>query len=94
MAALSGDRDVFIRSMGTRGALGGLSRTTGDIIRVMDAFGAALVGTGRTFSPSQWKPIYDTYTPPANNSSSDFDSKGYEAQITANLSPNWRLVAN
>ncbi|HZK18580.1 MAG TPA: methylmalonyl Co-A mutase-associated GTPase MeaB [Clostridia bacterium] len=33
------DKDVFIRSMGTRGSLGGLSRTTKDVVKVMDAFG-------------------------------------------------------
>lgn len=33
------DPKVFIRSMGTRGSLGGLSRTTKDVIKIMDAFG-------------------------------------------------------
>ncbi|MFA7468410.1 MAG: methylmalonyl Co-A mutase-associated GTPase MeaB [Desulfotomaculaceae bacterium] len=33
------DRDVFIRSMGTRGSLGGLSRTTKDVVKMIDAFG-------------------------------------------------------
>ncbi|MBC7104679.1 MAG: methylmalonyl Co-A mutase-associated GTPase MeaB, partial [Firmicutes bacterium] len=33
------DDGVFIRSMGTRGSLGGLARTTKDVIRVLDAFG-------------------------------------------------------
>lgn len=33
------DPNVFIRSMGTRGSLGGLSRTTKEAVRVMDAFG-------------------------------------------------------
>src|SRR5690349_14689888 len=31
------DPGVFIRSLATRGALGGLSRATGDCLRVMDA---------------------------------------------------------
>jgi LAO/AO transport system kinase len=39
MRDLSGDRGVFIRSMATRGSLGGLARTTGDAIRVLDAAG-------------------------------------------------------
>jgi LAO/AO transport system kinase len=33
------DGGVFIRSMGTRGSLGGLARTTKDVIKVLDAFG-------------------------------------------------------
>jgi LAO/AO transport system kinase len=37
MRDLSGDRGVFIRSMATRGNLGGLARATYDVMRVMDA---------------------------------------------------------
>ncbi|WP_027363677.1 methylmalonyl Co-A mutase-associated GTPase MeaB [Desulfotruncus alcoholivorax] len=33
------DKGVFIRSMGTRGSLGGLAKTTKDVVKVMDAFG-------------------------------------------------------
>lgn len=33
------DRGVFIRSMGTRGSLGGLARTTKEAVKAMDAFG-------------------------------------------------------
>ncbi len=36
----SGDEGVFIRSLGSRGSLGGLSRATSDIIKLMGAFGA------------------------------------------------------
>jgi LAO/AO transport system kinase len=43
MQDLSGDSGVFIRSMATRGNLGGLSRTTRDAIRVMDAAGFDIV---------------------------------------------------
>jgi LAO/AO transport system kinase len=39
MRDLSGDKGVFIRSMATRGSLGGLSRATRDAIRVLDAAG-------------------------------------------------------
>ena len=39
MKDLSGDSGVFIRSMATRGNLGGLARTTRDMIRVLDAAG-------------------------------------------------------
>jgi LAO/AO transport system kinase len=47
------DPDVFIRSMATRGSLGGLARATGDVIRLMDAFGFGwviieTVGVGQT----------------------------------------------
>ncbi|HUW63424.1 MAG TPA: methylmalonyl Co-A mutase-associated GTPase MeaB [Spirochaetia bacterium] len=37
------DQDVFIRSMGSRGSLGGLARSTKDVVRTMDAFGFGLV---------------------------------------------------
>lgn len=33
------DPGVFIRSLATRGALGGLSRSTGDVVRILDAMG-------------------------------------------------------
>lgn len=39
MQRASGDPDVFIRSMATRGNLGGLARSTADVIKIMDAFG-------------------------------------------------------
>ncbi len=37
------DPRVFIRSMGTRGTLGGLSRSTREVIKVLDAFGKDIV---------------------------------------------------
>ncbi|MCL6430411.1 MAG: methylmalonyl Co-A mutase-associated GTPase MeaB [Anaerolineae bacterium] len=39
MRDLSGDPGVFIRSMATRGALGGLARTAGDVVLALDAAG-------------------------------------------------------
>lgn len=39
MRALSGDSGVFIRSMATCGSLGGLSKTTGDVVTLFDAAG-------------------------------------------------------
>ncbi len=39
MRDLSGDDGVFIRSMATRGSLGGLAKATRDAIRVLDAAG-------------------------------------------------------
>lgn len=37
------DPGVFIRSMGTRGSLGGLSRNTKDAVRVLDAYGCDVI---------------------------------------------------
>ncbi|MBL0385367.1 methylmalonyl Co-A mutase-associated GTPase MeaB [Tumebacillus sp. ITR2] len=37
------DPKVFIRSMGTRGSLGGLSRATQEAIRVLDAYGCDVI---------------------------------------------------
>jgi LAO/AO transport system kinase len=37
------DPGVFIRSMGARGALGGLARATNDVIKILDAFGFDVV---------------------------------------------------
>lgn len=39
MSELSTDKGVFIRSMGTRGNLGGVSRATADVVKLLDAFG-------------------------------------------------------
>ncbi len=52
MSELSCDPDVFIRSMGTRGALGGVARATADVVKLLDAFGKdtiliETVGTGQ-----------------------------------------------
>src|SRR5262249_54454416 len=62
--------------------------------RIMDAFTTVLVGNGRPFTAADWDPIRKKYTPGASSITSDFDAKGYEARITANLTRNWRLVAN
>ena len=43
MQAHATDPGVFIRSLATRGTLGGLSRATGDCIRVMDAMGKDVI---------------------------------------------------
>jgi len=37
------DPEVFIRSLATRGALGGLTRSAADVVRVLDAWGADVV---------------------------------------------------
>ncbi len=47
------DPNVFIRSLGSRGAHGGISRATRDVVRLMDAFGMdwiliETVGVGQT----------------------------------------------
>jgi LAO/AO transport system kinase len=43
MSRLSTDPGVFIRSMATRGFLGGLAKATGDVVRVLDASGKDVV---------------------------------------------------
>ena len=43
MNDLTLNENVFIRSMGTRGSLGGLSKKTADVVKLMDAFGMDLV---------------------------------------------------
>ena len=53
MQAHTLDAGVFIRSMATRGSLGGLAAATGDVIKLMDAFGfpwilIETVGVGQT----------------------------------------------
>ncbi|GMR12629.1 MAG: methylmalonyl Co-A mutase-associated GTPase MeaB [Gemmatimonadota bacterium] len=53
MNDLATDPGVFIRSMATRGSLGGLATTTNEVIDLMDAFGLArlfveTVGVGQT----------------------------------------------
>src|SRR2546421_7346898 len=52
MMELAGDPNVFIRSMASRGSLGGLSASTRDVVRAMDAAGCdpiiiETVGTGQ-----------------------------------------------
>ncbi len=47
------DPDVFIRSMATRGSLGGLARATSEVVKLLDAFGKGwilieTVGVGQT----------------------------------------------
>lgn len=43
MNGLTMDPGVFIRSMGTRGSLGGLSHKTADAVKAMDAFGKDII---------------------------------------------------
>ncbi len=43
MNDLTTDEGVFIRSMGTRGSLGGLSRKTAEVVKIMDAFGKDII---------------------------------------------------
>ena len=55
----SADTEVFIRSLATRGAHGGLSRSAADIVRVIEAWGASsvlleTVGVGQP-SSSSWR---------------------------------------
>ncbi len=39
MQDITSDEGVFVRSMATRGALGGLSKATADTVKIIDAFG-------------------------------------------------------
>lgn len=43
MRDLAGDPDVFIRSMASRGSLGGLARTTAGLVQVFDAAGFEVI---------------------------------------------------
>lgn len=43
MRDLSGDRGIFIRSMASRGSLGGLAKTTGSLALALDAAGYGIV---------------------------------------------------
>jgi len=43
MRDLAGDPGIFIRSMATRGSLGGLARATSDAVKVLDAVGFEVV---------------------------------------------------
>jgi len=43
MKDLSGDRDVFIRSMASRGALGGLAQSTAAVVQIFDAAGYDII---------------------------------------------------
>ena len=43
MSDLALDKDVFIRSMGTRGSLGGMSRATWGAVKVLDIYGCDYV---------------------------------------------------
>ncbi len=63
-------------------------------LRVLQAFATQLVGAGRPFSTASWAEVVAAYNPPVNAIASDFTSEGYEARVTANLTKNWRLVAN
>jgi iron complex outermembrane recepter protein len=74
----------------TNGFAGAAGRNT----RVSDAFAGVLVGNGLPYSESQWSTIYNELNPPATAASSDSNSEGYEARLTANLTRNWRLVVN
>lgn len=43
MVSFGSDDKIFMRSVGTRGSLGGLSAACGDIVRVMDASGVDII---------------------------------------------------
>lgn len=74
----------------TNGFAGASGRNT----RVTAAFAGVLVGSGLPYSASTWQPISSALNPPATAASSDSSSEGYETRVVANLTSNWRLVAN
>jgi hypothetical protein len=74
----------------TTGFAGAAGRNT----RVSEALASALVGPGRPYSAATWADINKALNPPATAAASDYESDGYEARVTANLTRNWRLVAN
>jgi len=43
MSELTNDPDIYIRSMATRGFLGGTAKATGDVVKVLDAFGKDVI---------------------------------------------------
>ena len=43
MQELAGDTGIFIRSMASRGHLGGLARATGEVVKLLDAAGFSLI---------------------------------------------------
>jgi LAO/AO transport system kinase len=43
MQTLAGDKEIYIRSMATRGQLGGLAPTTHDVVTILDAAGCDVV---------------------------------------------------
>ncbi|NTV75429.1 MAG: hypothetical protein HGA66_14640, partial [Holophaga sp.] len=55
MGRIAADPGIFIRSMATRGSLGGLAQATADVILALDAAGfqRILIGVARDFAESQ-----------------------------------------
>ena len=74
----------------TNGFAGAAGRNT----RVSTAFGGVLVGTDLPYSAATWQPVLSALNPPATAASSDSESTGYETRIVANITRNWRFVAN
>jgi iron complex outermembrane recepter protein len=82
------------RERGATGAFIANGSFTNRNQRVMEAFGGVLSGAGLPYSTTQWQEIAKTYTPTVSGGLSDFQSSGYEARMTANLTRNWRLLLN
>jgi len=56
MQDLSTDEEVFIRSMATRGSLGGLAKATKDAVKVLDASGKdVLATTSKQSKQASWR---------------------------------------
>ena len=54
MQDITSDEGVFVRSMATRGTLGGLTKATADTIKILEAFGKDFIII-ETVVPCQWK---------------------------------------
>ncbi len=79
---------------GATGAFGATGSFTNRNQRVMEAFGGVLSGAGLPYTAAQWTALARTYTPGVSGALNDFESEGYEARLTANLTRNWRLLLN
>ena len=63
-------------------------------IAIASAFQSVLVGPGLPYTAATWAPVSAAMTPPVGADEFDQDSKGYEVSAVANLTRNWRLMAN
>ena len=65
MNRFASDHDVFIRSMGSRGSLGGLAWATHDVVHILDALGKDIIIVETVgVSLKLWYPLGGTQFPP------------------------------
>ncbi len=63
-------------------------------IAIASAFQSVLVGPGLPYTTSTFAPVFTAMTPPVGAQYFDQNSKGYEVSAVANITRNWRLIAN